>query len=139
MDSSEEFVRYVAARSTALPRAAHLMCGNWHRAEDIVRTSLVKLCVAWPGARRMAAVDAYARQIMVRTFLDDRRRFWHREVPTEAIPDRANASSGDSEERIVVLRALAEMLPRQRAVLVLRHLEDLGQRVGRRVIIDVAS
>lgn len=122
-----EFTDYVGARSAALLRTAYLLCSNWHRAEDIVQTSLVKLYVAWPRARAVQSLDAYARQIVVRTFLDERRRMWHREIPTAELPDDQAVPVGfeqPTEDRMVVMNALAEMPPRQRAVLVLRYFED---------------
>jgi RNA polymerase sigma-70 factor (sigma-E family) len=121
----DDFTGYVVGRSAALRRTAFLLCGDWHRAEDIVQTALTKLYVAWPRVRRADAVDAYARTTVVRTFLDERRRFWRREVPTETLPDTA-LPNDQPEERIAVLNALAHVPPRQRAVLILRFWEDLS-------------
>ena len=46
------FTAYVAGRRSHLFRAAYLLCGDPHRAEDIVQTALAKLYVAWPGRHR---------------------------------------------------------------------------------------
>jgi RNA polymerase sigma-70 factor (sigma-E family) len=131
MRSSEEdaFRRYAVARTPVLLRIAYLMCGDWHRAEDIVSTATVKLYLAWRTASRASNVDAYARQIVVRTFLDERRRPWRREHVAADLPDHAATGgefAADAAARLDLRRVLATMPPRQRAVLVLRYYEDLS-------------
>jgi DNA-directed RNA polymerase specialized sigma24 family protein len=44
----DEFVAFAAARRRYLRRTAYLGCGDWHLAEDLVQTALVKLYAAWP-------------------------------------------------------------------------------------------
>ncbi len=124
-DDEAEFLAFAHARSASLRRTAFLLCGDWHHAEDIVQVALTKLFGAWRKVQRRDAVDAYARQIVVRVFLDDRRRGWSREDPTEQLPEPCSAASDRTEERIVLLAALDQVPPRQRAVLVLRFWEDL--------------
>jgi RNA polymerase sigma-70 factor (sigma-E family) len=125
----DEYRRYAAARTPVLLRTAYLLCGDWHRAEDIVSAALVKLYVAWDRAARAANLDAYVRQIVVRAWLDERRRPWRREhavgpaLPEEPAPADLAA---DSAARVDLRRALAAMPPRQRAVLVLRFYEDMS-------------
>jgi DNA-directed RNA polymerase specialized sigma24 family protein len=40
---ADEFAEYVAARRHALKWSAFLMCGDWHRAEDLVQSTFLKL------------------------------------------------------------------------------------------------
>lgn len=47
-----EFTEYVAARRAQLRRTAYLLCGDSHRAEDLVQVALVRLYGAWPRLRR---------------------------------------------------------------------------------------
>ena len=47
-----EFSEFVAARRTHLRRIAYAICGDWHRADDLVQTALIKLYVAWPRLHR---------------------------------------------------------------------------------------
>src|SRR3954469_3749546 len=54
------FTAYVVGRRAQLYRTAYLLCGDRHRAEDIVQTALAKLYAAWPRASRLDSVDAYA-------------------------------------------------------------------------------
>ena len=77
------FTAYVAGRRAHLFRTAYLLCGDPHRAEDIVQTALAKLYVAWPRASRADSVDAYVRRVIINSHLDERRRPWRRESPTE--------------------------------------------------------
>ena len=79
-----EFSEYVAARRAQLRRTAYLLCGDSHRAEDLVQTVLMKLYVAWPRVRRGEGdsggnVDAYARRMLVNAHIDETRRPWRRE------------------------------------------------------------
>jgi RNA polymerase sigma-70 factor (sigma-E family) len=121
------FTDYFASRSSAMRGTAFLLCGDWHRAEDLVQTAFVKLYRAWNRIAKHEALDAYTRQIIVRTFLDEARRgFFHRERPTAEQTDRSVPQQGDIEDQLVLLRALAEVPPRQRAALVLRFWEDLS-------------
>ncbi len=126
VDAEQEYSAYVAARSTGLIRFAFLVCGDWHRAEDAVQTALTKLYLAWPRLHDRGAVDAYARRVVLRVLIDERRLGWfRRERSTQAPPDRADedpvATTGD---RMALLAALSRLPPRQRAVLVLRFWED---------------
>lgn len=122
-----EFSRYFAARVHMLRNTAHLLCGDWHRAEDITQLAMLRLYVAWPRLARRDALDAYARRVVVRAFLAENRRGWRRrERLTDTPPDTAAAPTTDSAERLLLTRALAAVPPRQRSVLVLRYWNDLS-------------
>lgn len=71
---TDQFVAYVSARRRFPRRTALLACGDWHLAENLVQTALVKLYRAWPRIRGEAAEDVYARRVIVRAFLDETRR-----------------------------------------------------------------
>lgn len=120
----DEFVEFVRASSAPLRRTAFLMCGDWHQAEDLVQSTLAKLFRAWPRVRGMDQREAYARQVLMRTAIDESRRFWHRERPSDVLPDRSGPAV-DPDLSIDLRRALAALPVRQRATLVLRHWEDL--------------
>jgi RNA polymerase sigma-70 factor (sigma-E family) len=122
-----EFSEYFAARVHALRNTAHLLCGDWHRAEDITQQAMLRLYVAWPRLARRDALDAYARRVVVRTFLaENRRSRWKREQLTDAPPDTVTTTYHDSSERLLLTRALAAVPPKQRVVLVLRYWNDLS-------------
>jgi RNA polymerase sigma-70 factor (sigma-E family) len=126
-DRDRGFTEYFGSRADALRGTAFLLCGDWHRAEDLVQTAFVKLYRAWHRIGGHHALDAYTRQILVRSFLDENRRgFFHRERVTDAPADRPAPAAGGIEDRIVLLAALARVPARQRAALVLRYWEDLS-------------
>ncbi|NUT93762.1 MAG: SigE family RNA polymerase sigma factor [Saccharothrix sp.] len=126
-DRDTAFAEYFAARSEAMRGTAYLLCGDWHRAEDLVQATFTKLYVAWNRVDRHEALDAYTRQTLVRTFVSDLRRGWFRkERVSDTTPEAASVGRGSAEDRLVLLEALAKVPPRQRAVLVLRYWEDLS-------------
>jgi RNA polymerase sigma-70 factor (sigma-E family) len=119
------FAEYYATRAEMMRGTAYLLCGDWHRAEDLVQTAFTSLYQAWGRVSRHEALDGYLRQIIVHGYLDQRRRgWWRRERVTGTLPDRPGVEAAH-EDRLVLLRALERLPPRQRAVLVLRYWEDL--------------
>lgn len=122
-----EFSRYFAARAGTLRSTAYLLCGDWHRAEDIIQAAFLKLYLAWPRLVRRDALDGYARRVVVQTFLHENRRLWRqREHVTGELPDLAAAPDVDVAQQMVIRAALAGVPPKQRAVLVLRFWDDLS-------------
>lgn len=118
------FSAYVGERRAQLYRTAYLLCGDAHRAEDVVQLALTKLYAVWPRVSRLDAVDAYARRVVVNAHLDEVRRPWRRERPVAEHLERELVSGGsglsleDSDALWTALRALG---PGQRRVVVLRH------------------
>ncbi|HZC69578.1 MAG TPA: SigE family RNA polymerase sigma factor [Jatrophihabitans sp.] len=121
----EEFERYVRRRRGPLLRSATLLtAGDTYLAEDLVQTTLVRLYLAWPRARR-TDLDAYARRALVNNLIDEKRRpFTRRERLVERLPDDIEPAKTDVPD--AVLTALAELPPGMRAVIVLRHVEGLS-------------
>jgi RNA polymerase sigma-70 factor (sigma-E family) len=124
----QEFAEYFAARCDAVRRTAYLMCGDWHRADDLAQTAFVALHRKWNKIRDREALDAYVRRTVVRAVIDESRRPWRRERFTDQLPDTPTSATdvGDAVvTRHVLLDGLRKVPPRQRAVLVLRFLEGL--------------
>ena len=118
----EEFVR---ARRAALLRTAYLLTGQHADAEDLVQRALVRAVPHWRRIRDNP--EPYVRTILARESVSRwRRRRW-REVSTGELPVRRHVDV-DVAEREDLRRALAGLSPRQRAVIVLRHLEDRSER-----------
>ena len=46
-DRDQGFAEYFSARANAMRGTAYLLCGDWHRAEDLVQNAFVKLYRAW--------------------------------------------------------------------------------------------
>jgi RNA polymerase sigma-70 factor (sigma-E family) len=121
-----EYVEYVTARMSALRRFAFLLCGDEHRADDLVQQTITRLYERWRRARTATSLDRYVRTMLVRAFVDERRRGWSTRVAlTEQPPEPASLAAPDVEQRAVLRQALARVPRRQQAVLVLRFLCDL--------------
>jgi RNA polymerase sigma-70 factor (sigma-E family) len=121
--TTDDFEEFARARAPHLYRTAWLLAGDRHHAEDLVQETLAKMFRAWRGIRRIDNPAAYAQTVLARTFVSQRRRRSWSEQPTEVLPDRADRP-GDPELRLSLQRALAELSPLDRAVLVLRFFED---------------
>ncbi|SEB75490.1 RNA polymerase sigma-70 factor, sigma-E family [Nocardioides exalbidus] len=127
-DREEAFTDFVAARQAHLRRIAYALTGDWHRAEDLLQTALTKLYVAWPRIRTEGGEEAYVRQIMVRANIDESRRPWRRERPSDRLPELAAEGPTPLEERSALFDALQELPTQQRKVVVLRHWLGLSVR-----------
>jgi RNA polymerase sigma-70 factor (sigma-E family) len=124
--SDDECFHVFVARSNApLTRLAYLLCGDQHLADDLVQTCLIRLYQAWPRLRDKDLPDAYARKVLLRCWLNERRRPWRRlesrdgVVPDQAAPQVDNAGAVAHKEVLRV--ALKRLPPRQRAAVVLRY------------------
>jgi RNA polymerase sigma-70 factor (sigma-E family) len=123
-----EFSAYFDARRDVVRRTAYLLCGDWHKADDLAQTAFVKLYGAWDRVRDRAAMDAYVRSCLVRAVVDESRRPWRREKVVEFMPESpTNASdlAAMVADRELFRKALAAVPPGQRTVLVLRYYEGL--------------
>lgn len=124
-DWEQDFAEYVNGRSRVLRKTAYLLCGDWHRAEDLTQTALIKLYVAWRRISKVDSVDAYARRTLVNAYLDEVRRPSRREH-TQAHPPDTAGRGDQTDDRLMLMAALSNLQPTQRAVVVLRFWEDLS-------------
>jgi RNA polymerase sigma-70 factor (sigma-E family) len=123
-----EFRAFMVSRWPRMLRTAHLLTGHHQDAEDLVQAALAKAYVKWERVRRTDDPDAYVWRIMINTNADRLRRMKVREwlttrFPEPAAPDRNEAFA----ERSALLDALARLPAKQRAVVVLRYLEDRSE------------
>lgn len=127
MNSEAGFAEFVATRSAALMRLAHVLTGDQHAAEDLLQSALVRAAARW--GRIHTAPEAYVRKIMYREQVSGwRRRARRPETPMAQLPEVPGFGPDSSAEARVVLQAALRALPaRKRAVLVLRYLEDLPE------------
>jgi RNA polymerase sigma-70 factor (sigma-E family) len=122
--SDAEFTEYVMARVAELRRLAYLLCQDWHLADDLVQDTITRLYARWWRVRTVEHVEAYARTVLVRQFLTERRSGWVRRVTIGPVPDRPGPGA-DHEAALDLRAALTGLPPRQRATLVLRFYCDL--------------
>lgn len=129
-----EFTEYMTARLAALRRVAYLLCLDSDRADDLVQGAMTKMYVHWGRVRAADHADSYAKVILVREFLSERRSGWARRVSLGAdLPDQP-ASAADQDAALDVRSALAALAPGQRATLVLRFYCDLNVEQSARVL-----
>jgi len=122
-----EFLEFCHARTPALFRVAYGLTGHQQLAEDLLQTALERVAVRWG---RVEDPDAYVRRILYHEYVSWWRRWRRREIPVAEPPERADPADpqGDAELRRALRAALRRLPPRQRAVLVLRYLEDYSER-----------
>jgi RNA polymerase sigma-70 factor (sigma-E family) len=129
--AADGFDAYVEARGADLLRTAFLLTGDHQRAEDLVQTALGKVWSRWDHVveRAEPGPHAYVRKVMLTTYIAWWRRRWNGEAPTDVLPEVAQAgdSGRASAERLDLLRALSALPRGQRAVVVLRYVEDLSE------------
>ncbi|GAB2854155.1 SigE family RNA polymerase sigma factor [Lentzea nigeriaca] len=123
--ADNEYTEYVTAALPWLRRTAYLLCGDVHGADDVVQVAITRLYTNWRKARAADNLDAYVRAILVRAFLNERRRPWSRVRLFDRVDDLHTVANPDFETREEVRVALMRLTPGQRAVLVLRFLSDL--------------
>ncbi|GIE88955.1 SigE family RNA polymerase sigma factor [Actinoplanes regularis] len=125
------FEEFVSARIGHLVRYATVVTWDPHLAEDITQNVLVRVQARWSRISRMDAPELYVKRMLVNEFLSWRRRRAARSIPVPAetlsgflpaTPDQ----SAQRDDRDAVLRVIAMLPPRQRAVIALRFYEDLA-------------
>jgi RNA polymerase sigma-70 factor (sigma-E family) len=125
--SFEDFVR---ARSDSLLRTALLLTGQRRaEAEDLLQLALERAYRHWPKICGSEGPERYVRRILASASTDRWRRLARR--PEHAMPAGGGPVVPDRTSEIAdrdyLLRALAALPPRQRAVLVLRYFDDLSE------------
>ena len=125
------YVAFVEGHQHRLLRAAYLICGDRHQAEDLLQDALLKLALRWPSVRD-GDPGAYVRTILYRDAVSWWRRY-RRERLSARPPDR-EVFDRDGALRLALHDALAQLPPRQRAVLVLRYFEDLTEAAAAQVL-----
>lgn len=125
-EQEREYTDYVRGRLAQLHRTAYLLCGDPHRADDIVQATLTSLYVGWKRASRAGNLDGYVHRILARRYLDERRLRWSRFVRLGPVPDRTGPSGDDYEVRDELITALRSLPEGQRTVVVLRYFSDLS-------------
>lgn len=124
-----EFTAFVDAERDWLGRLAVMLVRDRSAAEDLVQDTLVKVYLAWARIDQATAF-AYARKVMVNLATDRwrRRRYevlYGHDAELDASASSASGyASVDSRDEIV--RQLAGLTPRERAMVVLRYYADMS-------------
>ena len=129
MRDEEGFRSFVEANGATLLHAARLLTGDHHRGEDLVQTALIRVYQKWG---RIEAPLPYARRALVNAHIDQTRRKWWGERPTETLPEPADQKRATdvttSDSRDELRRMLAGLAAKERAVIVLRYYCDLSEQ-----------
>ena len=136
----DDFTAFVLARSARLVHFARMLCGDAGLAEDLVQTALEKAYLRWDRIE-LADPFGYVRRAVVNQHLSwVRRRPWRERPSGDAAelelfaggPAGFGATVADSssavERRLAVGAALSTLTRRERAVVVLRYVEDLTEQ-----------
>jgi RNA polymerase sigma-70 factor (sigma-E family) len=125
----ESFDTFVVTHGKSLIRCAFHIVGDVGAAQDVVQIALAKVARRWSAIVGKGYPLPYVRATVVRTAISWRRRKWHGEQPTAALPERAATDALQAvDNRDRLRRGLEALPPRQRAAVVLRHYLDLDER-----------
>jgi RNA polymerase sigma-70 factor (sigma-E family) len=123
-----ELHAFLEARWPSLVRFGVLLSGDRGHAEDLVQSALER---CWPKWRKITAdsPERYLKATMANLAISHARRKRLPEVSMDAAKVVPAASSGTDEYAVRddLWRALADLPPRMRAVVVLRYVEDLSE------------
>jgi len=128
--AKDRFEAFAADAMDTLFRTGCLLTGNAGDAEDLVQETFLRVAKRWNRVESMDHRVAYARRILVNLVLDGAERRTRQRAELEP----SAAEPADEGARRALLQvddlaefrwAVAQLPPRQRAVLVLRYWEDL--------------
>lgn len=126
-----QFTAYVRTKGPTLLRTARSLTPNPADAEDLLQTALTKTYLAWDRIDDHRAVDGYVRRTLVNTRTSQWRKRKVDEFSTDELPEPPSGGAPDLTEqqaqRDALLRAIARLPPRQRAMVVLRYYEDMSE------------
>ncbi|MGJ6980869.1 SigE family RNA polymerase sigma factor [Aestuariimicrobium soli] len=123
----EDFAELADAQSRSLMRLAWVLTGDAESAADLVQDALCRGFVKRRLVLRADQPAAYLKRLLVNQWGSRRPR---REWVTDQVPETAHGDPRDrsTDDRLVLVRALADLSPQQRAVVALRYVDDLSVR-----------
>ena len=122
-----QFREFFAAEYGRLRGLGYLLTSDWGEAEELAQDALVRTYRAWGRVRRHDRPSAYARKVLV-----NRHRSLLRRAKVEArhLASRRTDEAYEAElgpDGLVLWSAVRQLPSRQRAVLVLRYVQDLSE------------
>lgn len=124
-EAHDSFTAWVDGRRDRLLRSTYMLTGDVGRAEDLLQEALVKVARRWNHLRETNA-DAYIRRVIYH----DHVSWWRsrREVPVSEVIEVASDKDWTAREHgLVMEQALARLTRKQRAVIVLRYVDDVTE------------
>src|SRR5262245_63843020 len=98
----QEYVDYVTAHIPALRRLGLRLCGDEATADDLIQQTITTLYVRWKRVSAVEHLDAYVRTMVVRAYLNEKRRPWSRVGRFAMAPDTSSVHDPDVTDRIVL-------------------------------------
>jgi RNA polymerase sigma-70 factor (sigma-E family) len=128
-DLEESFRLMACAELAPLRNFARSLTRASHRADDLAQGALEKMYLAWPRTHVVEDPGAYLRTIVARQAVGESRRPWRREYQVESVPEAAYEDAAFSALlRHELSKALDTLTVKQRAIVVLRYIEDRSMR-----------
>ena len=121
---------FVREHGRSLSRTATLIAGDPVAGEDLLQTALAQTYVRWRKQADILDLEQYVRVVLVRAHISWRRRLTSTERPSDhhAFAEEEGPDIADRlVDRGVLLAALQQLAPKQRATLVLRFFDDLSE------------
>ncbi len=131
VSAQHQFDEFVAGRSTALLRTAYLLTRDHALAEDLLQTALARAWFSW--GRIELGPEPYVRKILVNTYVSWWRRKWNGEQAYAEPPEPDPVGEGHDRHHDLWV-AMGRLPRRQRAVVVLRFVEDLSEKETARLL-----
>jgi RNA polymerase sigma-70 factor (sigma-E family) len=107
-----------------LLRFAYLLCGDRHRAEDLLQDVFLALHRRFGDSLPLDNPLAYTRRALANANVSRSRRATNSELPIAELPETAADAPDDPADRDELWQALRRLPARQRTVLVLRYYAD---------------
>ena len=124
------FEEFVVVRGPALLRLARGLLRDPDAAEDVVQDVLGRALLRWDRIGATEDPRAYVNRMVVNACTSWWRLAARRERPARGdlpdVPDAARRPEDVLADRDLLLRELRRLPPKQRAALVLRHFEGMG-------------
>jgi RNA polymerase sigma-70 factor (sigma-E family) len=122
-----DYVAFVESTWEHYLRLARLLTGDRHRAEELLQDSLITLYGHWRRVSARGDPHAYLRRMLINGNVSWWRRR-RREHLVADVPERTDPRTAEPHQHDDLQQALRRLPPQQRAVVVLRHYEDLSEK-----------
>lgn len=122
---ADSFEQVFRQREAEILRTAYRILGNWADAEDVAQEVFIRLHKHGTGFANDMALRSWLYRVAVNLCLDRRRSRRQFEEVTDRIASGGSveASAIRDQQKEVLIAALAELPPRERAAVVLREIE----------------
>ncbi|MCW2767244.1 MAG: sigE [Nocardioides sp.] len=98
-------------------------------AEDLTQTTLARCFTSWSKVQAARHRDAYVAKVLINVHRQSRRRRWWDEKPADHLPEQGQADMTAHVAGVdAVHRALGDLTPGQREVVVLRFYAQLSEQ-----------